>query len=103
MCCLLSLPQASYQGGVMIDFTLTCPIPISDYPTVLLAHGSGGKLMHNLIEKMMITAFGNPLLEARHDGAVLNFTGQANKRIAFTTDSFVVHPLFFPGGDIGTL
>ncbi len=82
------------------DFALSCPIPISDYPQVLLAHGGGGRLMHTLIEKMFLTAFGNPLLGTRHDGAVVDLNGG---RIALTTDSYVVRPLFFPGGDIGTL
>jgi hydrogenase expression/formation protein HypE len=82
------------------DFSLTCPIPISDYPQILLAHGGGGKLMHQLIEKMFITSFANPALSARHDSAVLNVQ---SKKIAFTTDSYVVKPLFFRGGDIGTL
>lgn len=81
-------------------FTLTCPIPIHDYPAVLMAHGGGGKLMHHLIEKMIAPAFKNPVLDARHDSAVLGFN---NTRLAFTTDSFVVRPLFFPGGDIGQL
>ena len=83
-------------------FTLSCPIPISDYPTVLLAHGGGGKLSHMLIEKMMVSAFGNPALDARHDGAVFTI-GATPSRLAFTTDSYVIHPLFFPGGDIGSL
>lgn len=83
-----------------LDFTLACPIPISQYPHVLLAHGGGGKLMHNLIEKMLVPAFSSPLLDARHDSAVLRL---GDARLAFTTDSFVVHPLFFPGGDIGAL
>ncbi|MBZ0289380.1 MAG: hydrogenase expression/formation protein HypE [Anaerolineae bacterium] len=82
------------------DFSLSCPIPISEYPKVLLAHGSGGKLMHNLLEKVMLPAFSNPLLETRHDGAVF---AAGNAKMAFTTDSYVVHPLFFPGGDIGSL
>lgn len=82
------------------DFTPACPIPISDYPNVLLAHGSGGKLMHSLLEKLMLPAFSNPLLETRHDGAVFPV---GNAKLAFSTDSYVVHPLFFPGGDIGTL
>jgi hydrogenase expression/formation protein HypE len=77
-----------------------CPIPISDYPNVLLAHGSGGTLMHQLIEKMFLPAFQNPRLEARHDGAILTLGGA---KLAFTTDSYVVRPLFFPGGDIGML
>jgi hydrogenase expression/formation protein HypE len=82
------------------DFTLSCPLPISDYPTVTLAHGGGGKLMHQLIEKMILPAFNNSLLETRHDGAVFDLGGA---RLAFTTDSYVVNPLFFPGGDIGSL
>ncbi len=80
------------------DFS--CPIPISRYPHVLLAHGGGGQLMHQLIEKMFMPAFGNPRLAARHDGAVLE---PGSGRIAFTTDSYVVRPLFFPGSDIGAL
>lgn len=82
------------------DFNLSCPIPISNYPNILLAHGGGGKLMHQLIEKMFLPAFGNAPLEMRHDGAVVELNGV---RLAFTTDSYVVSPLFFPGGDIGTL
>ncbi len=82
------------------DFSLSCPIPISDYPQVLLAHGGGGALMHQLIEAMFVPAFRNPLLEARHDGAVLAAIGG---RLAFTTDAYVVRPLCFPGGDIGSL
>jgi len=75
-------------------------MPISDYPQIMLAHGGGGKLMHDLIEKVFVPAFENPLLGERHDGAVFNV---GNARLAFTTDSYVVKPLFFPGGDIGTL
>ncbi len=79
----------------------TCPLPLEQYPNVLLAHGGGGKLSHQLIENMFLRAFGNPLLEAKHDGAV--FDPPRCRKLAFTTDSYVVHPLFFPGGDIGTL
>ena len=77
-----------------------CPIPIAQYPRVLLAHGGGGQLMHQLIEKMFVPAFGNQPPEARHDGAVFEI---GPGRLAFTTDSFVVRPLFFPGSDIGAL
>lgn len=83
-----------------MQFNPVCPIPISEYPQVLLAHGGGGKLMHDLIENMFVPAFRNELLGERHDGAVFN-VGAA--RLAFTTDSYVVKPLFFPGGDIGSL
>ncbi len=65
-----------------------------------MAHGGGGKLMHQLIGKMFVPAFANPLSEAQHDSSVFELGGQ---RVAFTTDSFVVRPLFFPGGDLGSL
>ncbi|MGO8836473.1 MAG: hydrogenase expression/formation protein HypE [Limisphaerales bacterium] len=82
------------------DFTGSCPIPISQYPRVLMAHGGGGKLMHQLISRMFLAAFRNPLLEMQHDSAVVDWTG---KKLAFTTDSYVVRPVFFPGGDIGSM
>jgi hydrogenase expression/formation protein HypE len=82
------------------EATFVCPLPIEQYANVLLAHGGGGKLTHQLIEKMFLPAFSNPALESRHDGAVLELP---SPKIAFTTDSYVVRPLFFPGGDIGTL
>ncbi len=78
----------------------SCPIPISDYPEITMAHGGGGKLMHDLISGMMRRVFSNPLLDAQHDGAVLRTDG---RRLAFATDSHVITPLFFPGGDIGYL
>ena len=82
------------------EFTMSCPVPISDYPNVLLAHGGGGKLTHQLIERVFAPTFSNPFLDQKHDGAVFNVGGA---RMAFTTDSYVVSPLFFPGGDIGKL
>ncbi|MFB3788576.1 MAG: hydrogenase expression/formation protein HypE [bacterium] len=82
------------------DFSLSCPIPKLDYPTVLLAHGGGGTLMQRLLETVFYPAFRNAILDQRHDSAVLDVP---KGRIAFTTDSYVVHPLFFPGGDIGSL
>jgi hydrogenase expression/formation protein HypE len=78
----------------------SCPIPIEQYPHIMLAHGGGGRLSHQLIEKLFLPAFGNPALEARHDGALIELP---SRRLAFTTDSYVVQPLFFPGGDIGSL
>jgi hydrogenase expression/formation protein HypE len=84
----------------MEKFTLQCPIPINDYPNVLLAHGGGGKLMHTLIEKMFTAALSNDILKQDHDSVQIKLSG---KKIAFTTDSYVVKPLFFPGGDIGSL
>ncbi len=80
--------------------SLQCPIPIQDYPTVLLAHGGGGSLTQMLIERMFVQAFDNPALEMLHDAAVMEINGA---RLAFSTDSFVISPLFFPGGDIGSL
>ena len=81
-------------------FTLSCPLPISKHDHVQLAHGGGGKLMHELLESVIIPAFRSEQLEARHDGAVLNISGA---RLAFSTDSYVVSPMFFPGGNIGSL
>ncbi|MFZ5981362.1 MAG: hydrogenase expression/formation protein HypE [Candidatus Zixiibacteriota bacterium] len=78
-----------------------CPIPISEYPRILLAHGGGGRLMHRLIDKIFIAAFGQQNPETRHDGALLDI--KLPGRAVLTTDSYVVHPLFFPGGDIGKL
>lgn len=78
----------------------SCPFPIQNYPQVLLAHGGGGKLMHQLIGRMFLPAFRNPLLDSQHDASVFEVGGQ---RLAFTTDSYVVRPLFFPGGDLGSL
>jgi hydrogenase expression/formation protein HypE len=66
----------------------------------MMAHGGGGKLMHDLIEKVFVPAFHNPMMDERHDGAVF---GVNDAMLAFTTDSYVVKPLFFPGGDIGSL
>ena len=70
-----------------------------------LAHGSGGKAMRDLIEDVFVGAFDNPLLSALEDQAVIPLADLARygNRLAFTTDTFVVDPLFFPGGDIGTL
>ena len=80
-------------------FTLACPAPAAA-EFVVMAHGGGGRMMHQLLEQFVIPAFRNQQLEARHDGAVLDV---GRTRLAFTTDSYVVHPLFFPGGDIGSL
>ena len=77
-----------------------CPLPLDEYPRVLLAHGGGGRLTQNLIERLLLPSFDNPYLAPLHDGALLNVDG---RRLAFTTDSYVVQPPFFPGGDIGRL
>src|ERR1700745_1808636 len=78
----------------------SCPLPITNYKQIVLAHGSGGKLSHQLIERMVLPQFRNELLEPLHDGAIFSLNGE---RLAFSTDSFVVSPIFFPGGDIGKL
>lgn len=82
------------------DFAARCPLPIAHRDLVTLAHGGGGRMMHDLLERSILSVFGNQPLASRHDGAVLSV---ARGRLAFTTDSYVVHPLFFPGGDIGSL
>lgn len=81
-------------------FEPSCPLPVSEPETVLLAHGGGGRLMRELIQETFVRAFDNPLLAFLHDGATWPVEGGT---MAFTTDSYVVHPLFFPGGDIGSL
>ena len=77
-----------------------CPIPLNDADCVLMAHGGGGRMTHQLISNIFYPAFRNPLLEQDHDGCV--FPVQEG-RMACSTDSFVVDPIFFPGGDIGDL
>ncbi len=85
----------------MPDFSnWSCPLPLADYPTIVMGHGGGGKLGNELVEHLFLPAFRNPALENLGDAAVLE-TGGA--RLAFSTDSFVVQPLFFPGGSIGDL
>lgn len=81
-------------------FNLNCPVPRVADDRIVLAHGGGGRLTHQLIEKIFIPAFSNAALERRHDGAIVPLNGS---RLAFTTDSFVVRPLIFPGGNIGDL
>jgi len=80
-------------------FSLACPAPLH-HDTIQLAHGGGGRIMRELLEKVMLPAFRNDQLEARHDSALLELGGA---RLAFTTDTYVVKPRFFPGGDIGKL
>ncbi len=81
-------------------FELSCPVPVSDYPEVTMAHGGGGLLTHRLVKDMFLSAFGNPVLTSMNDSAVIQMEPG---RIAMTTDSYVVKPLFFPGGNIGDL
>src|SRR5215472_10558170 len=89
------------------DVFSACPLPRSRYDHILLGHGSGGRLTADLIGQVFVPGFGNDILAALEDQATLSLDGTGNgargPRIALTTDSFVVRPLFFPGGDIGTL
>jgi hydrogenase expression/formation protein HypE len=94
--------------------SFVCNIPLEEMQrgrgkvrdtTITLAHGSGGKAMRDLIQDVILGAFGNPLLAPLEDQAVISLHDLVShgNRLAFTTDTFVVHPLFFPGGDIGQL
>lgn len=82
------------------DFALSCPLPLVTTDRVLLGHGSGGKMTAELLARCFLPAFRNPYLDKLDDQAVLRVNGT---RLAFTTDAYVVTPLFFPGGDIGVL
>jgi hydrogenase expression/formation protein HypE len=78
----------------------SCPLPLVGYPTIVMGHGGGGKLGNELVEHLFLPAFRNPALENLGDAAVLDLPAG---RLAMSTDSFVVQPLFFPGGSIGEL
>jgi hydrogenase expression/formation protein HypE len=83
-----------------------CPVPQSRYDHILLGHGSGGQLTADLIQRLFVPGFSNDVLGALEDQATLHLemvSETVSPRLAFTTDSFVVRPLFFPGGDIGRL
>ena len=81
-------------------FALSCPLPLTRHSNIVMGHGSGGRLTAQLIRDLFLPAFDNPLLRGMEDQAVIGINGS---RVAFTTDSFVVTPLFFPGGNIGEL
>ena len=81
----------------------TCPIPLQNYPTIVMGHGAGGKMMNDLIQHLFASEFHNDLLAQLGDSTALEFSANSGQRLAFSTDSFVVSPLFFPGGDIGEL
>jgi hydrogenase expression/formation protein HypE len=83
----------------MPNLELNCPLPMQ-YDQIVMAHGGGGRLMQHLLESIIQPVFNNPILNQKQDSAVLIINGT---KLAFTTDSYVVKPLFFPGGDIGKL
>jgi hydrogenase expression/formation protein HypE len=78
----------------------SCPLAVEDQEIITLSHGSGGKHTSRLIDEIFLPAFANDHLALLHDGAMLEMP---SKQIVFTTDSFVIQPVFFPGGDIGKL
>jgi hydrogenase expression/formation protein HypE len=93
--------EAPSHSGSAPDFSnWTCPLPLVGYPTIVMGHGGGGKLGNELVEHLFLPAFRNAALENLGDAAVLNLP---SGRLAMSTDSFVVQPLFFPGGSIGEL
>jgi hydrogenase expression/formation protein HypE len=81
-------------------FNWSCPLPLADYPTIVMGHGGGGKLGNELVEYLFLPAFRNPELENLGDAAIFDL---GIGKLAMSTDSFVVQPLFFPGGSIGAL
>jgi hydrogenase expression/formation protein HypE len=82
-----------------IKMELQCPMPKFDFDIITLGHGSGGILTHQLLNTGVFSLLANPMLDEKHDGAVF----EANGKLAFTADSYVVSPIFFPGGNIGDL
>jgi hydrogenase expression/formation protein HypE len=82
-----------------MKFQLDCPMPQMDFDRITLGHGSGGHLTNKLLDSGVFNLLSNPLLDERHDGVVFDLRGP----LAFTTDSFVISPVFFPGGNIGEL
>ncbi|QEG02251.1 Hydrogenase expression/formation protein HypE [Stieleria maiorica] len=94
------------HGDKTIEFSgLVCPVPLQDYPNIILGHGGGGKLSADLVQHVFLPAFQNDHLAVLGDSAVFQLAGVqlAGQRLAMSTDSYVVRPLFFPGGSIGDL
>lgn len=85
------------------DLLGSCPLPFAQHDRVLLGHGSGGRLSADLIHRLFLPVLGNEILSKLEDQATCSLRPHADATLAFTTDSFVVRPIFFPGGDIGTL
>lgn len=95
--------MSSEEKTVTPELLGSCPVPMSRYDRVLLGHGSGGQLTADLIRRLFLPAFQNEILAALEDQAVVSLDGASSPTLALTTDSFVVRPIFFPGGDIGKL
>lgn len=87
-------------ADLLVSDAWVCPLPLRDYPSIVMGHGGGGTLSADLIEHIFRPAFRNPVLDRLTDSAVLAIPGT---RVAYSTDSFVVRPHFFPGGSIGSL
>ena len=83
-----------------LKMQLQCPMPKLDFDVITMGHGSGGLLTNRLLESGVFDLLKNELLDEHHDGAIL---AQPDTRLAFSTDSFVISPIFFPGGNIGEL
>ncbi len=96
----MNIHAAASKSRDLGTLTGSCPVPIGEYERILLAHGSGGKLSQQLMQDVVLPQFRNDLLAPLHDGAIFTID---SARVAFSTDSYVVSPLFFPGGDIGKL
>ena len=94
------ITKQDQQSATLNSATMACPLPLTDYPEIVQAHGGGGQLSQELVEHLFLPAFRNPELQQLADSTVLTL---ADQNLAFSTDSFVVRPLFFPGGSIGEL
>src|ERR1700727_3413719 len=88
------------QDGAPDFSNWVCPLPLVGYPAIVMGHGGGGKLGNELVEHLFLPAFRNPALENLGDAAVVEL---GPGKLAMSTDSFVVQPIFFPGGSIGAL
>ncbi|MEU6281317.1 hydrogenase expression/formation protein HypE [Streptomyces sp. NPDC047028] len=96
----LATPTTAAPDTAVDPTNWTCPAPVRDQPVVVMGHGGGGALSAELIDQVFAPAYGNPTLAGLADSAVLDLAGA---RLAFSTDSYVVRPLFFPGGSLGDL
>jgi hydrogenase expression/formation protein HypE len=87
------------ENNTKLKMQLQCPMPKLDFDVITLGHGSGGMLTNKLLDSGVFDLLSNDILDKRHDGAFLEING----KMAFSTDSFLVSPIFFPGGNIGEL